>query len=239
MNTIKFRKKQARVVAHRGLSGIEKENTTSAFVAAGNHSYFAIETDIHRTIDGHFVINHDPDFMRVAGVNLVIEESTLEQIQNIVLYDMDGTKNRNDLRPCVLENYLAICKRYDKNCVLELKSDFTQEEILKIIDIARSFEYLDRIMFISFNYDNLLKIRSVLPSHPAAYLFWGITDEILDQLERDKIDVDVYHDGLTQKQIDNAHSRGLSVNCWTVNERAEGSRLAKWGIDYITTNILE
>ncbi|MBQ7907098.1 MAG: hypothetical protein IJ309_03890 [Clostridia bacterium] len=239
MDTIKFEKKQTRIVAHRGLSGLEKENTTSAFVAAGNRSYFAIETDIHRTIDGHFVINHDPDFKRVAGVDLVIEDSTLEEIQNIVLCDIDTTKDRKDLRPCVLENYLAICKRYDKNCVLELKSDFTDKEILKIIDIIRSFEYLERVMFISFNYDNLLRVRRVLPSHPAAFLFWGITDEILDRLEKDKIDVDVYQKGLTKEQIDAAHSRGLSVDCWTVNERDDGERLAQWGIDYITTNILE
>lgn len=239
MNTIKFEKKQTKIIAHRGLSGIEKENTTSAFVAAGNRSYFAIETDIHKTIDGHFVTNHDSDFTRVAGVDLVIEESTLEEIQNIVLYDVDGTKNRKDLRPCVLENYLAICKRYDKGCVLELKSDFTYEEIQKIIDIIRSFEYLDRVMFISFNYDNLLKVRSVLPSQPAAYLFWGITDEILDQLEKDKFDIDVHCMNLTKEQIDKAHARGLSVNCWTVNEKSEGERLSSWGIDYITTNILE
>ena len=61
MNTIKFDKKDTRVIAHRGLSGLEKENTNSAFVAAGNRSYYGIETDIHRTKDGHFVINHDGD----------------------------------------------------------------------------------------------------------------------------------------------------------------------------------
>ena len=34
MDTIKFNKKQTLVVAHRGLSGIETENTNAAFVAA-------------------------------------------------------------------------------------------------------------------------------------------------------------------------------------------------------------
>ena len=55
MNTIKFNKKNTQIVAHRGLSGIEVENTNSAFVAAGNRSYYGIETDIHRTKDGRFV----------------------------------------------------------------------------------------------------------------------------------------------------------------------------------------
>ena len=42
MNTIKFDKKNALVVAHRGLSGIERENTNAAFVAAGNRSKIAL-----------------------------------------------------------------------------------------------------------------------------------------------------------------------------------------------------
>ena len=54
MNTIKFNHYGTQVVAHRGLSGIERENTAAAFVAAGNRSYYGIETDIWRTADGHF-----------------------------------------------------------------------------------------------------------------------------------------------------------------------------------------
>ena len=70
MNTIKITKNSTKLVAHRGLSGIEKENTNAAFVAAGNRSYYGIETDIHRTADGRFVVCHDDDLKRVAGVDL-------------------------------------------------------------------------------------------------------------------------------------------------------------------------
>lgn len=45
-------KKNAKMVAHRGLSGIERENTLLAFVAAGNRSYWGIECDVHVTKDG-------------------------------------------------------------------------------------------------------------------------------------------------------------------------------------------
>ena len=60
----------ARMIAHRGLSGIERENTCAAFVAAGNRSYYGIETDIHRTADGQYIVVHDDDARRVAGVDL-------------------------------------------------------------------------------------------------------------------------------------------------------------------------
>lgn len=42
MNTIKINSKATKVIAHRGMSGIERENTAAAFVAAGNRGYFGI-----------------------------------------------------------------------------------------------------------------------------------------------------------------------------------------------------
>ena len=87
MNTITFEKKSTQVVAHRGLSGIETENTNAAFVAAGNRSYYGIETDIHRTADGRFVVCHDDDLKRVAGEAILVESSNLSELQNVVLFD--------------------------------------------------------------------------------------------------------------------------------------------------------
>lgn len=239
MNTIKFDKKGTLVIAHRGLSGIETENTCSAFVGAGNRSYYGIETDIYRTSDGHFAINHDDNFARIAGVDKKIEELTLKEIQEIILFDKNGEKSRNDLRPASLEEYLSICKKYEKHSVLELKSAFTDEEILRIIDIIKGFDYLENVTFISFNYENLLKVRSVLPYQSVQYLFWHLTDEEIERLACDKIDADVWCNELTEEQIKKAHAMGIKVNCWTVNEEPFGERLALWGIDFITTNILE
>ena len=239
MGTIKFNKGTTRVIAHRGLSGIEVENTNAAFVAAGNRSHYGIETDIHKTADGHFVISHDDNLNRVAGVDIKIEESTLEQLEQIVLFDKDGTKRRGDLRPAILENYLSICKKYQKHSILELKSDFSLDDIKRIIEIINEFEYLDNVTFISFNYENLLKVREILPTQSAQYLFWKVTDEECQRLARDKIDADVWCKELTKEQIDKLHSFGLLVNCWTVDAAIDGEKFASWGIDFITSNILE
>lgn len=53
MDSIKLDTRTAKMIAHRGLSGIEKENTNAAFIAAGNRSYFGIETDVHKTVDAN------------------------------------------------------------------------------------------------------------------------------------------------------------------------------------------
>ena len=239
MNTRKFEKKSTKVIAHRGLSGIEVENTCSAFVAAGNRSYYGIETDIHRTADGKFIVGHDDNLKRIAGEEIYLEKTSLKVLQSVLLYDNDGTKGREELRPCTLENYLSIVKKYEKHAILELKSEFTDEEIAKIIDIVKRYDYLENVTFISFIYENLTKVKRILPNQSAQYLFWKVTDEEIARLVRDKIDVDVWCKELTREQIEACHKAGLTVNCWTVDEIADGERFAEWGIDYITSNILE
>lgn len=239
MNTVKFEKRNTQVVAHRGLSGIEKENTNSAFVAAGNRSYFGIETDIHSTRDGEYVIMHDDNMNRVAGEDIEVERVALSRIQQVVLFDKDGTKDRLDLRAPTLANYISICKKYEKHAVLELKSDFSDGQISDIIDIIRSYDYLENLTFISFNYENLKRVRRILPSQSAQFLFKDITDEIIENVTRDRLDVDVYYKSLTKENIEAFHNAGIKVNCWTVDLSEDAERLAEWGVDYITSNILE
>lgn len=239
MDTIKFEKKNVKMIAHRGLSGIEVENTNSAFVAAGNRSHYGIETDIYKTADGHFIVGHDDNYKRLSGEEIYLEKSTLKELQEVVFFDKDGTKNRVDLRPATLENYLSIVKKYQKHAVLELKSDFNEDEIKRLIEIIKEFDYLDKLTFISFNYNNLLRIKKFLPNQSAQYLFWKITDEEIERLVRDKIDVDIWVVELTKEQIEKCHKAGLVVNCWTVDDPKKAEELASWGIDFITSNILE
>ena len=239
MDTIKFKKKNTLVVAHRGLSGIEKENTNSAFVAAGNRSYYGIETDIYKTADGQFVCSHDETLKRVSGEDISVENVSLSVLENIVLFDKDGTKNRADLRPCSVENYISICKKYEKHCILELKSDFTTDEIKKLITICKKLEYLDNITFISFGYENLVKLRKILPKQSVQYLFEEMTEDNINKSISNKFDVDVAFEALTKENIKRFHDAGIKVNCWTVDDKNVAEKLVAMGVDYITSNILE
>ena len=239
MDTVKFDRKNTLVVAHRGVSGIETENTAAAFIAAGNRSYYGVETDIYRTIDGRFVCNHDGNLLRIAGENIAVEGASLSTLQSIVLYDKDGTKGRADLRPASLENYISICKKYGKHCVLELKSDFTDEETERFIEVIKKLDYIDGVTFISFNYENLVKVRRVLPGHSVQFLFSKVTDEIVEKVIKDKFDVDVNYKALTDEVIERFHAAGVKINCWTVDTVEDAERLAEKGVEYITSNILE
>ncbi len=239
MNTIKFNKKNTLVVAHRGLSGIEKENTNSAFVAAGNRSYFGIETDVHRTIDGKYVIIHDFATDRVAVDDLDVEHSTLESLRSLLLTDTDGKKGRYDIRIPTLSEYISICKKYEKTAVLELKSDFTASEIAEIADIISSFGYLDNVIFISFILENLLILRKQLPDSTLQYLVGEFNDKIFNTLVENKLDLDIYYPSLTEEDVNKLHSAGIKVNCWTCDDAQYAEKLCAWGVDFITSDILE
>ena len=239
MNTIKVNAGKTLMVAHRGMSGIEKENTHAAFVAAGNRSHFGIETDVHVTLDGKFVCIHDDTTGRVAIDNLTVEESTFDTLRNLLLCDTNGEKGRTDLRIPTLQEYIQICKKYGKKSVLELKNHFTPENVVRIIDIIKGEGYLDHVIFISFDYENMLTIRRLLPEQPAQFLTKEIDDTLIQNLEQNHLGLDVKHVALTKENIGQLHAHGIEVNCWTVDDPARDEELISWGVDYITSNILE
>lgn len=240
MNTIKLPDAHVRMIAHRGLSGLERENTCAAFVAAGNREkYFGIETDVHRTADGRFVVFHDDDTARVGLDRLVVEESTFQTLRALQLTDTDGTRSRGDLVIPTLEEYISICKRYDKVCICELKNEFAPEDVYRIVEIYRQMDYLDHVVFISFKLNNLIALRERCPDVPAQFLLNEWKEDSLDILRTYRLGLDIRHTGLTAQAVEQVHSIGEEVNCWTVNTLEAARTAIDLGVDYITTNILE
>lgn len=242
MDTIKIERGSVKMIAHRGVSGLERENTVPAFLAAGNRSYFGVETDIHRTADGRYVVIHDETTSRVTrgAVNINVEENPYDAVKDIVLPDKDGSTMRQDIRIPLLGEYIHICKKYDKTCVLELKNAFSREEIREIVAIIREYDYLDKVIFISFVLANCLTLRDLLPQQPVQWLTAKeLTEELMKTLEEQRLGLDSYYKVLSRDVIDRLHAAGLEVNCWTVDDPQWAADLIAMGVDYITTNILE
>lgn len=239
MNTIKIDKKNVKMVAHRGCSGLELENTNAAFVAAGNRSYYGIETDIHKTLDGNYVIIHDDNTARVAIDRLEVESSTFDTLRSLILADKDGTKLRTDLRLPTLEEYIGINKKYEKYAVLELKNAFTEAEILEICAKIDAMGYLDHTIFISFCYDNLVYVRRKYPEQACQFLTSKYDDSLIERLKTWNLDLDIRETALTAEIVAELHANDIIVNCWTVDNAERAEELVGYGVDMITTNILE
>ncbi len=242
MTTVKLTDKgSVRMIAHRGLSGLETENTHAAFVAAGNRSHYGIETDVHKTADGEFVVIHDDTTARVAGDDLSVEGSTFEELRALLLKQKNGEKGRTDIRIPTLEEYIGICRQYDKTAVLELKNRFEKDDIAEVIRRIETQDYLDRVVFISFWYENLLDLRELLPDQPVQFLT-GARDDwdwLVGELASHRFGLDVQWGQVTKALCDRCHKAGVEVNCWTVDHPDDAARLIAMGVDYITSNILE
>lgn len=237
-DTIKMHALNVDIIAHRGLSGLERENTNAAFVAAGNRSYFGIETDIHKTLDGHFVVYHDDNTQRLTDVDWNVEEHTLRELRTLMLKDLDGNV-RADLVLPTLQEYIRICKKYNKVSVLELKNHFEKDDVYAVIEIIKEEGWLEHSIFISFDLANLICIRKVLPEQPIQYLVKMMTEEVFETMLKYQLDVDADHKKIDIQWVQRIHDAGRLVNVWTVNKLEDGLRMLKIGVDQITSNILE
>ena len=140
---------------------------------------------------------------------------------------------------CSKDDSFEICKQYDKQAILELKSEFTNEEISVMIDVLKAHDYLERVTFISFYYEHLQFIRKQLPDQPLQFLTKYYSNRILRMLSEDKIDIAISYKWLTNRVVQKLKNAGIKVNCWTVDDEKTASKFIDMGVDYITTNILE
>lgn len=231
-------KKQPLMIAHRGASGYELENTKEAFIGAGNRLFFGIETDIRITKDGHLVTFHDEDLTRLAGIEEKIENLNLEQVLTIPL--IGKFSHQLNYNIATFDEYLRICKYYHKRAIIELKHGFNAFYIDKLIQTVRLNDMLENSIFISFDISYLLSIRKKLPNHQIQYLTGKeLDDERINICLENRFDLDLQKGLVTPEIIHLFHRYHLKINAWTVDDLNEASRLAKMGIDYITSNILE
>ena len=242
MDTIKINSNGVKMVAHRGLSGIERENTCSAFVAAGNRSHFGIETDVHISKDGKFVIIHDENTERVSlgKTNIKVSENDYSVLEEMILPDLDGTTYRKDIRIPLLKEYISVCKKYEKICVLEIKGPFEEKDLERMIGQIEELGYVDNVIFISFVFENCVNVKKLLPGNDVQFLTGNeVTDELIEELCKYNLDLDIYYERLNAENVALLHSKGIKVNCWTCDDKEVAEKLVSYGVDFITSNILE
>ena len=238
-DSIKFQKKGGvQMIAHRGLSGLETENTCAAFVAAGVKSYFGIETDVHVTKDKQFICVHDDDLLRIASLPWVVEETDFATLRKVRLLDSNG-QTREDLCLPSLEEYFSVCKRYQKVAVLELKNPMDKDMVWAIAEKAVQMGVFKQVIFISFDKDNLLFLREKYPTATAQFLTETATDEEIQFMIDNRLDADLWDVCVTKEKVEKLHAHGLKVNVWTVDSVEQAQKMQDCGVDFITSNILE
>ena len=242
MDTIKIEKNNVKMIAHRGLSGILQENTIPAFNLAAQHSYFGIETDVHVTKDGKYIICHDDNLQRVAGIDMVIEQSNYEDLRKVRLFNKDGSMSE-DLYLPNLEEYITICRNNNKVSVLELKNLMTEENVVEIVNIVKKLNHYENTIFISFSHENLVYCKKNFDDINCQFLMDINTKEraefAFNFAKTYNIDLDLFYGPLTKDFIGLCKENGIKVNVWTVDDSNKAKELISNNVDFITSNILE
>lgn len=145
------------VIAHRGASGYEPENTMCAFAAAQKMQADGIELDIFETQDKHLVVTHDENTSRITGVNKSVRHSSLHE-----LLQLDFGKNEKiPVLEQVLEEFLEKFQIIN----IEIKSHGyrntgIEENLVKLI---KRFKATDKLLISSFNPVHLYRVKRLLP----------------------------------------------------------------------------
>ena len=133
--------KSIEVIAHRGASGYELENTIPAFQLAIEQGATMIEMDVRQTKDGVPVIFHDKTLERILGVNSLVSSISFKKWEKIrVTHDKMG----KEYSLPSLEETLRILP----NCSIDLElkdfsSDFSFE--MKVFDLVNEYGHSKNI----------------------------------------------------------------------------------------------
>ena len=128
------------IVGHRAFKARYPENTLLAFEKAYAAGADVIETDLQMTSDGMVVVNHDSDTGRMWDKNLVIGESTWEEVKRL------RCKEDGSLAMMTLKEILtwAVCHPGAK-LMLDIK--FTNEKIIMIKTFVIMLEVKNDLKF--------------------------------------------------------------------------------------------
>lgn len=228
-----------KMVAHRGYSKYELENTKEAFLAAANRSYYGIETDVVLLKDRSMVLFHDDDLKRLAGLNINIRDLTYPEALKIELNER-GTYHTYKYHIATLLEYLRICKHYKKIPVIELKWGFDNDAVDELMKLIIDEDLFENSMIICYTMSTILYLKEKYPLYHTQFLLGYLySEELINKCLEENLNLDLRCDLVTKELVDRFHQKGLEVNTWTVDSKEEYERLKKCGVDYITTNILE
>ncbi|WP_409369259.1 glycerophosphoryl diester phosphodiesterase membrane domain-containing protein [Lysinibacillus sp. 38-6] len=167
-----------KIIAHRGYTAGNIENTLSGLVSAAKAGADLVEIDIQQTVDGEFVVYHDRTLRRLAGKNGVIANMTLRDLKTIPIYDNGMTDKISSL-----DEFIEIAKALDVTLLIELKAHGSEREDLlpRLVEKLRYYKVLDTYYVQSANAQLMTQLKTITPNLRVGIVYAlniGATDEL-------------------------------------------------------------
>lgn len=212
------------VLAHRGASRAERENTVKAFRRAAAMGADGVELDVRRTADDVLVVHHDARLpgrraiCRTAAADLPAYVPTLDQALDACSGMWVNLEIKNE----------RLDPDFDR-------SEWVADQTMALLAHRGEPE---RWLMSSFRLETIDRCRAIAPHIRTAWLTSRVPDDVVEQLrERGHR---ALHPGvrrLTREIIERCHAGGLQVNTWTCDDPDRMRELIEWDIDGICTNV--
>jgi glycerophosphoryl diester phosphodiesterase len=221
------------VLAHRGSSRRARENTLEAFALAREDGADGVELDVHRSRDGVLLVHHDAV---IEGLG-VLAEHEAGAVRAAFAWIPTLAEVLDECRGLLVNIEI-------KNSPKDLDFDPDESAAAAVVDLLATRAGADRVLVSSFHLPSIDRVHALAPGVPTGYL------TVLRPPPADAIDVairgghgavhpffGVLADGAAPAVTELAHTRGVSVHTWTVNEPDDVLRLAAAGVDALITDV--
>jgi glycerophosphoryl diester phosphodiesterase len=235
------------VIAHRGGAKIWPEETVFAFGEAVKAGADVLELDVHGTVDGKIVCNHDDLVDRTTDGTGPIKDKTWEQLQMLdagAKFTTDGGKTfpykGMGIKLALLEEVLAKFPTMPFSVEIKQVKPSIVDGVIAVIEKANMG---DKVVIASFDDDTIRDVRAKRPKW-ATSLAGG---EIVRLLQiKSMEDIGTYvpptklfqapHAAITADRMAAYRMLGIRVHVWTVDDKDDMERLWKLGVHGIMSD---
>ncbi|MBB5935414.1 glycerophosphodiester phosphodiesterase [Streptomyces zagrosensis] len=213
-------------IGHRGVMGVEPENTLRSFVRADHEGLDVIELDLRLSKDGALVVMHDADVDRTTDSTGPIRDFTLAELR--------GFDAGQGERIPVFEEVVDAVKAPIQAEIKDVAAARALADVLTRRDLT------ERVDVISFHDEAITEMAKLLPGVRTGLVASRYGLDVIDRaLAADAAMLILNIRRLTLELVERAHATGLKVIGWTVNT-PEHLKIARgMGLDGATTDYPE
>ncbi len=233
------------IVAHRGASAEEAENTIEAFERAVVVGADAVEFDVRLTADGHPVVMHDADVSRTTDGEGLVRQLSLNQVRALRIRTRGGG---HTMVPTLEEALRCLSGRAGvdieiKNVPGEPDFDHDRERVVEAtVTCLHDVAFVGSVLISSFNPFSIAAARALAPEFETGLLTEFSTDAraglgfaheaghgwILPFVERAR--------EAGESFVGNVHAAGMRLGVWVVDDPDDAVEQWRLGTDAVATN---
>ncbi|WP_181803950.1 glycerophosphodiester phosphodiesterase [Streptomyces shenzhenensis] len=213
-------------IGHRGVMGVEPENTLRSFVAAQQAGLDLIELDLHLSKDGALVVMHDAEVDRTTDGTGPIAEKTLEELRAL-------DAGRGERVP-VFEEVLEAVRAPLQAEIKDVAAARALAEVMQRRDLV------SRVEVSSFHDEAVAEIARLVPGVRTALIASRYGTDVVERArEAGAATLCLNIRRLTLEVVEHARKADLRVIGWVVNTQDHLRLVRALQLDGATTDYPE